>query len=71
LNQVNIATWNNEISVIPPSFEVSQTSLTNFPICGTPIIEIFASLKSSQLNQGNTPTQNIQISVIPPSFEVS
>jgi hypothetical protein len=59
LNQVNIATRNNEINSAPPSFEVSLTPLANSPICGTPIIEMFVALTSSQLNQVNIATRNI------------
>jgi hypothetical protein len=70
LNQVNTVTRNNEINPAPPSFEVSQTSLANSPICRILIIEMFAGLTSPQLNQVNTATWNIVNSVLP-SFEVS
>jgi hypothetical protein len=40
LNQVNTPTWNNQINQVPPSFEVSQTPLGDFPIFGTPTIEM-------------------------------
>jgi hypothetical protein len=71
LNQVNTATRNNEINLALPSFEVSQTSLANSPICRILIIEMFAGLTSSQLNQVNTATRNNEINPVPPSFEVS
>jgi hypothetical protein len=71
LNQVNTPIGYNEISPVPPSFEVSRTPLANSPICGTPLIEMFAGLTSPQLNQVNTPTGNNKIIVVAPSFEVS
>jgi len=37
LNKINTVTGNKEISQVPPSFEVSQTPLVDFPICGTQI----------------------------------
>ncbi len=67
----NTPTRNKQISRVPPSFKIFQTSLINFPICGTPTIKIFWIVTSPQLNQINTPTQNNQASLIPPSFEVS
>ncbi len=70
LNQVNTPIQNNQISPVPPSFEVSQTPLENFPICGTPSILMFAGFTSPQLNQVNTPIRTGKINSIPPNFEV-
>jgi hypothetical protein len=70
LNQVNIATWNIEINLAPPSFEVSPSLLASSPICRTPIIEMFVALTSPQLNQVNIVTRNIQINAVAPSFEI-
>jgi hypothetical protein len=67
----NTPTWNKQISRVPPSFKVSQTSLINSPICGTPTIETFWIVTSPQLNQVNTPTRNNETSLIPLNFEVS
>jgi hypothetical protein len=71
LNQVNTPIANNEISPVPPSFEVSWTPSLDSSICRIPPIEMSWVLTSSELNQVNTPIGNNQISPVPPSFEVS
>jgi len=59
LNQVNTPIGNNQINLVPPSFEVCQTPLANSPICGNQTIEMSGVLTSAQLNQVNTPIGNI------------